>query len=132
MAGNQGANQYKQMAIKTATPGQVLIMLYEGAIQHVKKATICIETKDIAGKGKHIGKAHDIVNELTNTLNFEVGGEIAHDLERLYNFMSGQLVKANMESTKEPLLAVQKLLETLLAGWKVAVQQAQKKAVVTK
>ncbi len=123
---NYGAKQYKQMAVKTANRGQILLMLYEAAIQNVKKASICIEKGDLAGKGVAIGKAHDIVNELLNTLDFEVGGDIARNLERLYNFMIEQLVKANMTNTKEPLNAVQKNLETLLDAWKVAVAEAQK------
>jgi flagellar protein FliS len=123
MAGNQGANQYKQMAVKTANRGQLLIMLYESAIQNVKKATLAIEKKDIPAKGTAIGKAHDIINELMNTLDFEVGGNIARDLERLYAFMTEQLVKANVENNKQYLENVQKLLEKLLSGWREAVKQ---------
>jgi flagellar protein FliS len=123
---NNYANQYKQTAVKTANRGQIVIMLYEGAIQNVKKATIAVEKKDIKTKGMAIGKAHDIINELLNTLDFEVGGQIAKDLERLYNFMTEQLVKANLDSSKEPLQTVQKLLETLLEGWKGAVDNAPK------
>ncbi len=121
-----GANQYKQTSVKTANRGQILIMLYEGAIQNVKKATAAIDRKDMPGKGIAIGKAHDIINELANTLDFEIGGPIARDLERLYHFMTEQLLKANMESSKEKLQTVAKLLETLLAGWKEAVAQANK------
>jgi flagellar protein FliS len=126
MAGNFGANQYKQMAIKTANRGQLLIMLYEAAIQNVKKASLALDKKDIPTKGTCIGKAHDIINELLNTLDFEVGGNIARDLERLYNFMTEQLVKANFENSKEALISVQKLLETLLSAWKVAIDQVNK------
>src|SRR5271156_4295731 len=121
---NNYANQYKQTAVKTANRGRIVIMLYEGAIQNVKKATIAVEKKDIKTKGMAIGKAHDIINELLNTLDFEVGGKIAQDLERLYNFMTEQLVKANLDSSKEPLQTVQKLLETLLEGWRGAVSSA--------
>jgi flagellar secretion chaperone FliS len=121
---NNYANQYKQTAVKTANRGQIVIMLYEGAIQNVKKATIAVEKKDIKTKGMAIGKAHDIINELLNTLDFEVGGKIAQDLERLDNFMTEQLVKANLDSSKEPLQTVQKLLETLLEGWRGAVSTA--------
>lgn len=127
MANNPyGASQYKQTAIKTANRGQIVLMLYEGAIQNVKKATIAVEKKDVMTKGIAIGKAHDIINELLNTLDPEVGGKIAEDLERLYNFMIEQLMKANMESAKEPLQSVQKLLETLLEGWRIAVEQVNK------
>jgi flagellar protein FliS len=121
-----GANQYKQTAVKTASKGQILIMLYEAAIQHVKKASAAIDRKDIAAKGVSIGKAHDIVNELATSLDMQTGGEIARDLERLYNFITSQLVKANIENSKEALQSVEKLLETLLSGWRVAVEQVAK------
>lgn len=114
------------MSVMTSSRGQVLILLYEAAIQNVKKATLCLEKKDWAGKGTHILKTHDILNELVNSLNFEAGGDIARNLERLYNFMIEQLVKANVEHSKESLQTVQKLLETLLSGWREAIQQIQK------
>ena len=123
MSNNYGANQYKQTSIKTANRGQILIMLYEAAVKNVKMATIAVDKKDLAAKGVYIGKVHDIINELTTTLDFEVGGDIARNLERLYNFMVEQLIKANMENSKAPLATVQKLLETLLDGWKIAVSQ---------
>ncbi|MCM2324082.1 MAG: flagellar export chaperone FliS [Oligoflexia bacterium] len=126
MAGNYGANQYKQTQVKTANRGQVLLMLYEAAIANVKKASLAIDKKDIAVKGMAIGKAHDIINELVATLDFNIGGEVARNLERLYNFMTEQLVKANLENSKEKLQTVQKLLETLLEGWKGAVEQVNK------
>jgi len=66
------------------------------------------------------------------SLNHEVGGQVAKDLERLYNFMVSQLFKANVENTHEPLIAVQKNLETLLDGWKGAVAQYQKEATQAK
>lgn len=121
-----GANQYKQMAVKTANPGQILIMLYEAAIRNVKKAMQCIDANDVAGKGQAIVKAHDIVNELLNTLNFDVGGQVARDLERLYGYMSEQLLQANLNNSKPPLESVLKNLETLLSAWKVAVLEVQK------
>lgn len=121
-----GAKAYKQTSVATASRGQVLIMLYEGAIQNIKKAIVCIEMKDLSGKGKYIIKTHDIINELNTSLNFELGGKVAEDLQRLYNFMTDQLLKANMESSKEKLQTVQKLMETLLEGWRVAVSKFQK------
>ncbi len=126
MSNNFGANQYKQTAITTANRGQLLLMLYEAAIRNVKKASIAIDKKDVAAKGMAIGKVHDIINELNNTLNFEIGGEIARNLERLYTFISEQLVQANIENSKERLASIQKVLETLLDGWRSAVEQANK------
>jgi flagellar protein FliS len=126
MMGNRGANQYKQTAIKTANRGQLLLMLYEAAILYVKKAIVAIEENNLAAKGTAIGKVHDIVIELLNTLDFDVGEQIARDLEKLYNFSSEQLIKANLENSKEPLVAVQRVLETLLDGWRLAVDKVNK------
>lgn len=121
-----GANNYKKMQVSTASPGQILIMLYEAAIQNVKKSITAIEAKNIAEKGKYIGKTHDILNELNCSLNHEIGGDVSKELERLYNFMITQLIKANLENDSNPLHSVQKNLETLLEGWRGAVAQAQK------
>jgi flagellar secretion chaperone FliS len=132
MSQGYGANSYKKTAVTTANRGQVLLMLYEGAIQNVKKATAAIEQKKIAEKGTAIGKAHDIINELMNCLDHNTGGDIARDLERLYHFMTEQLIRANMASSSDPASAkdalgvVQKLLETLLDGWRGAVEQVNK------
>ena len=122
----QGANAYKRMSVTTATPGQVLVMLYEAAIRYTKRAIEGIERGDIALKGESIGKVHDIVNELSNSLNFELGGKIAEDLERIYAFMVDQLIKANTENKREPLDAVLKNLDTLLQGWRTAVEKVNK------
>lgn len=125
MSNYHKANQYKQTSVLTASRGQLLIMLYEAAIRNTKLAIQGIEKKDIVTKGKYIGKTHDILNELVNTLDFNIGGEIAKDLERLYNFMIDRLIKGNLENNVEHLKEVQKLLETLLDAWKVAVTQTQ-------
>lgn len=124
---NYGAKQYKQTAVTTASRGQVLIMLYEAAIRHVRRACDCIEKRDLAGKGVAIGKAHDIVNELATSLDFNVGGDIARELERLYNFMVEQLTKGNLDNDQAPLRSVEKLLGTLLEGWRGAVAQVEGK-----
>lgn len=117
--------QYKQISIQTATRGQVLIMLYEAAIRNIKKAMLCLDKKDLAGKGTHIVKTHDIVNELLNSLDYDLGGDIAKNLDSLYHFVLTQLTKANMENSKEPLESSLKILETLLSGWRDAVKQVE-------
>lgn len=121
-----GAKQYKQTAVTTASRGQVLIMLYEACIRNVKKAAVALEKGDLNEKGIYIGKAHDIINELSSSLNFEVGGDIARELERLYNFMVEQLILANAENKVESLKTVNQLLENLLEGWRGAVNEVEK------
>lgn len=130
MSRNYGANKYKQTSITTANRGQLLLMLYEAAVKYTKAAIECINKGDIAGRGMAIGKVHDIINELLNTLDHEVGGDVARDLDRLYNFMIEQLIQANMDNAKEPLVTTQKLLETLLEGWRGAVAQVNQSGEV--
>ncbi|MCC7442418.1 MAG: flagellar export chaperone FliS [Bdellovibrionales bacterium] len=122
MSGGYGAkaSQYKNTQILTASKPQILIMLYEAAIRHTRSAISALDRKDVAAKGMAIGKVHDIVNELNNSLDFQAGGEIAKDLERLYAYMAEQLLKANMENDKGPLEIVDKMLRNLLEGWKGA------------
>ena len=121
-----GAQQYKQTSVTTANRGQILIMLYEAAIRNLQRAQECMSKKDMAGKGQAIGKVHDIIAELTSTLDHNAGGKIAEDLERLYNFMTEHLLKANLENSGEKLTTVKKLLENLLEGWRGAVEQVNK------
>lgn len=125
MGNPYGSGQYKQIAVQTATRGQVLIMLYEAAIRNIKKAMMCLDKKDLAGKGAHIVKTHDIVNELLNSLDYDLGGDIAKNLDSLYHYVLTQLTKGNMENSKVPLEAAVKVLETLLVGWRDAIKQVE-------
>jgi len=131
MGNPYGSSQYKQVSVQTATRGQVLIMLYEAAIRNLKKAMMFLDKKDLAGKGTHIVKAHDIVNELLNSLDYELGGDIAKNLDSLYHFVLTQITKGNVENSKVPLESALKVLETLLAGWRDAIKQVESGKVNT-
>ena len=122
-------NAYRQTAVTTASREQILIMLYEGAIKQLKKASECCQTNDVAGKGVAVGKAHDIINELSNSLDFKVGGDIAKNLERLYAFMVDQIIQGNMNNDPTRFDAARKLLENLLEGWKGAIEQLKQAKV---
>ena len=119
-------HKYKQTSVTTANRGHLLLMLYEAAIINVKKALEAINKKDLKAKSHHIGKAHDIINELQNTLDFKVGGQIAIDLDRLYSYMTEQLLHANLHHSTEALGVILTILNNLLSGWKVAVEQANR------
>jgi flagellar protein FliS len=117
-----GANAYKKTSVETASKEQILLMLYQAAIRNCKKAIECIEKKDVKGKGEFIGKLQDIVIELSNSLDMEVGGEIAEELNSLYDFILYQSTQANMKIEKEPLEGCLNVLTTLYDGWKEAVK----------
>lgn len=118
--------KYKQTAVTSASKEKILLMLYEGAIKFTKQAISACEAKDIANRGIYIGKTYDIIMELSNTLNFEVGGDIAKNLEQLYIFMMEQLTAANIKGDVAHLNNVLKLLNTLYDGWVQAVDSLKK------
>src|SRR6266404_3984979 len=106
MSQQKAYQKYKQTSVTSASREKLLLLMYEGAIKYTKRAIVACETKDIGDRGFNIGKAYDIVMELNNTLNFEVGGEIAKNLEQLYVFMTDQLTKANVTGDVAPLHTV--------------------------
>src|SRR5580658_908287 len=127
MSQQKALQKYKQTSVNSASREKLLLMMYEGAIKFTKKAIIACETKNIADRGLNIGKAYDIIMELNNTLNFEVGGEIAKNLEALYVYMTDQLTQSNISGDAAHLHTVLKLLNTLNEGWVKAVDSLKKK-----
>jgi flagellar protein FliS len=122
-----GAKSYKQTSIKTATPEQLLLMLYEGAVKACKLGMQAMEKNNLAEKGKQIGKVHDIIMELRNSLDHKKAPQLAEQLDSLYEFCISQLLKANMNNDVKALDSVCKVLVTLYEGWVVAVDEFRKK-----
>ena len=126
------AQKYKQTSVQSASKEKLLLLLYEGCIRYMKTALAAIEKKDIATRGMNIGYAFDIVNELNNTLNHEVGGDIAKNLEQLYMFVSDQMTKTNATGDKKPLEDALKIMETLYSGWVEAIEKIKREENVNK
>lgn len=121
-----GYAKYKNTSVKSASREKLLLMMYEGAIKFVKRAMLAIDENNIGNRGQNIGYAYDIIMELNNTLNHEVGGDIAQNLEQLYMFLTDKLTQANISGEKEHLEDVLKILETLYSGWAEAIEQLKK------
>lgn len=122
--------KYKTTSVQSASREKLLLMLYEGAIRFVKKAIKACEEKDIPERGINIGRAFDIVIELNNTLNHDVGGDISRNLEQLYMFITDQLTQANVKGDRQALEAALKVLETLHEGWVEAIERLKKEETV--
>jgi flagellar secretion chaperone FliS len=123
-----GLGAYKKTSIHTASKEQILIMLYQAAIKNCKKAIEAIEKKDIAKKGEYIGKLQDIVVELNNSLDLEVGGEVANELSALYDFILFSSTQANIKIDAEPLHGCLEVLSTLYSGWAEAIKSLRKES----
>ena len=120
-----GLGAYKKTSVETASKEQILLMLYQAAIKNCKKAIEAIENKDLVKKGESIGKLQDIVIELLNSLDFEVGGEIAKELSVLYDYILYSSTQANLNKDKKPLEGILNVLTTLYSGWTEAVKSVK-------
>lgn len=117
-----GLGAYKKTSVETASKEQILLMLYQAAIKNCKKGIEAIEQKNLAKKGEYIGKMQDIVVELSNSLDFEVGGEVAKELASLYDYILYSSTQANIKIDKTHLEGCLKVLNTLYDGWSEAIK----------
>ena len=125
MSGYQSsAHRYREVAVKTANPLQLIVMLYDAAICSLQEAQAHIERKDIAGRSRSLNKCIAILAELQSCLNLRAGGEIASSLDRLYDYMKRRIFRANVEQSVKPLAEVEILLENLRGAWGELVGQS--------
>ncbi len=87
-------NQYKQNSISTASPEELTLMLYNGAIKFMNISKLGIEEGDIQKKNESLIRAQNIINELKHTLNMDY--EISEEMSRLYDFILEKLIDANI------------------------------------
>ncbi|NVK00951.1 MAG: flagellar export chaperone FliS [Oceanospirillaceae bacterium] len=101
----KGINTYKQVdtsaSVQTATPHQLIAMLYRGVLEALARAEGAIERKDIQARTQQINKALDIIGNLRGTLDKEKGGEVADSLETFYSAATAQLLLANKDNDVE-------------------------------
>lgn len=91
----QAAKVYLETQVITTSQGQILIMLYDGAIKFLNMAKERMVAKDYASKGNLISSAIDVINELASSLNAEKGGDLAANLNELYFYCNKRLFMAN-------------------------------------
>ena len=115
--------QYKTTQISTATPGQLVVMLYDGAIKFCKMAKLGIEQKNIETANNNLIKVQNIIQELKLSLDMKAGGELSETLDALYEYMLRRLIEANMKKDIKIISEVQKNLEELREAWVEAVKQ---------
>jgi flagellar protein FliS len=117
---------YKETQIKTATPGKLILMMYDGAIKNLNQALQDMdnEHRRYDSISNSLIKAQDIIAELMISLDFERGGEIAKNLFGLYVFMNRRLLDGNIKKDKTPLEEVKTLLIELRGAWAEAADKA--------
>lgn len=110
---------YRQVQIKTANQGKLILMLYDGAIRNLDVALEALPHRqrkyDVVNNA--LVRAQDIIGELMSSLDFARGGEIARNLFTLYVFMNRQLLEANLRKTDKPIQDVRGMLLELRGAW---------------
>ena len=109
---------YKETAVMTQSKGQLVVMLYDGALKFLRQAQQSIADNDIAGRNQQINRARDIIFELNSVLNLEQGGHVAQNLRSLYNFIWRYLGDANLKNDAQMLQKVINMLEELGQAWR--------------
>jgi len=116
-----GLDSYRDVnryaSVGEATPHELVRLMFDGLLTRVNEARGHIERGEIAAKGERIGKALGIVEGLHMSLDKERGGEIAANLEQLYEYMSRVLLRANFENDVAALDEVASLVREIKAGW---------------
>ena len=113
----QYQNVNTQAQAVDASPHRLIQMLFEGGLTRIAQARGAMERGQTAQKGELIGKAIGIVGGLREGLDLQQGGELAANLDSLYQYMVARLLEANAKNQAEPLDEVAGLLRTVKSGW---------------
>jgi flagellar secretion chaperone FliS len=108
---------YKEQSILTATPGQLVVMLYDGCLRFLNQAAYAMRDGDTAVAGNRLSRAEAIIDELLTTLDLEQGGVIASRLQGIYVFCNRHLLEARSQRDPEMIDKVADLLGELRESW---------------
>jgi flagellar secretion chaperone FliS len=122
MVANSYARTYQTQAIMTASPGQLVLMLYDAALRFLAQAHAAMEADEKDWHrfeiiNRNLQKAQNIIAELKGTLNHEAGGAVAANLDQLYEYYNRRLLQANIKKDLAMVVEVEGLLQELRDGW---------------
>lgn len=115
------ANSYRRVAMQTAPPGQIVLMLFEGTLRYLDRALTGFSKEDPAEFHETINnnvvRAQEIIRELARCLDTSAGGELARHLERLYDYFDRRLMESNLKKQEDGIHDVMKRMSTLREAW---------------
>ncbi|MBA0218976.1 flagellar export chaperone FliS [Pectobacterium brasiliense] len=119
----KGSQAYAQVGLESsvmsASPHQLIVMLFDGARSAMVRARILMEQGNIPGKGMALSKAINIINNgLKAGLDMDRGGELVENLSALYDYMSQRLLIANLHNDPKAIEEVEALLENIADAWR--------------
>ena len=117
MGYNKGAQAYRQNAVMGASPVQLIVMLYDGALRFLEEGKQAMIAKDYETKNLKFQRAQKIIMELISTLDIRNGGEIATNLLSLYTFVLNELVEGNVKDSTEHIDNATRTMSELRESW---------------
>lgn len=111
------ASRYKGIQVATASPAQIVTMLYDGILRFVVEARAALDGEDRARVGERLERAQAILDELSNTLDKSHAPELCDNLLGLYMFCKHRLTVANLERKSQGMDDVIRVLTPLREAW---------------
>lgn len=123
----RGWQSYQHVRTQTASPGQLVVMLYDGAIRFLERALTGFTHEDPLEFNRTISnnliRAQNIINELNHCLDLEQGGELARTLRALYDYMDQRLTESNLQKTADGIHDTVRRLTVLRDAWQQTLSQ---------
>ena len=119
-----GYGTYRRIQAETASPGELILMLYEGLLRDLARAELALERGELEAAHTPLLRAQEIVLELNASLDHRAGGELAGQIAALYDYVYRRLVAANLHKDLAAVREAIKLLQPLHAAWEQAVPAA--------
>lgn len=116
-----GADRYRTVQVTTCSPGQLLVMLYDGVFRFLREAMVAIDAGDRGRSAERLTRSHAILAELVGGLDAKIAPELCENLEAVYLFCMGKLVEANLHQDKARVEEVLRVLSPLRDAWTTAV-----------
>ncbi len=127
---SEAPNPYLRDAVLTATPEQLQLMLYDGAIRFATQARDAIEAKDYEASFDKLSRAQSIITEMQNGLNYEVNQELCERVASIYNFVYNKLLEASIHRDVQAVDDAMRVLSIERETWQILVDKVNRARVV--
>lgn len=119
------SSTYREMEVLSATPGRLVVIIYDYLLVHLKRASIAVETKNVELRGESLNKAQLAVAELMGGLDMERGGEMSRQLASLYSFFLASLIDVGRRNDAKLLARITHQVSELRSAFaEISVTQA--------
>ena len=123
---------YVQNHYNSMSPARVVLALYDGVLVNIQRAVDALDDKDLPVQGEAVSKSLQIVAELQASLNLDEGGEVGAALFRLYDYVTMELVRANMHDDRDGLMMCGSLIQEVRDGLSEMMQSPEANLALNK